>query len=372
MPSIRLINLTKFYRVGAQPVAAVEAVSLEAQDGKIITLLGPSGCGKSTTLRCIAGLERPDDGEIFFGDRLIFSRARRVAVPPDRRHVGMVFQSYAIWPHLTVFQNVAYPLEVRGVPSRQVSDRVRQVLALVGLSGLEDRPAPFLSGGQQQRVALARALVYEPEVLLLDEPLSNLDAKVREQVREEFRTLQRRLGITALYVTHDQLEALVLSDVIAVMHQGRIMEVGTPQDLYARPRHPFTASFLGEISYLKGTVSGSDGSMTTVRTPAGLLRCARMAPLAAGTLVVAGVRPEHVSLGRDRPDPQANSFEGTVVSALYEGTRVKHRVAIGDETLLAYGPETFAAGERLYASVDPERVILLTDIHSSRTQLTHD
>lgn len=362
MPSINLINLTKFYRVGRQPVAAVEAITLEAQDGKIITLLGPSGCGKSTTLRCIAGLERPDDGEILFGDRVIFSRAKRVVVPPDRRHVGMVFQSYAIWPHLTVFQNVAYPLEVRGIPASQIADRVREVLALVGLSGLEDRPAPFLSGGQQQRVALARALVYEPEVLLLDEPLSNLDAKVREQVREEFRMLQRRLGITALYVTHDQLEALVLSDVIAVMHQGRIMEVGTPQDLYARPRHPFTASFLGEISYLKGTVAASDGSTTTVRTAAGLLQCARVTPIPAGTGVVAGVRPEHVSLGRDRPPPQANAFEVTVMSALYEGTRIKHRIAIGDQTLLAYGPETFAAGERLYASIDPARIILLTDL----------
>lgn len=362
MPSIKLINLTKFYRVGRQPVAAVEAITLEAQDGKIITLLGPSGCGKSTTLRCIAGLERPDDGEIFFGDRVIFSRAKRVVVPPDRRHVGMVFQSYAIWPHLTVFQNVAYPLEVRGIPTSQIADRVREVLALVGLSGLEDRPAPFLSGGQQQRVALARALVYEPEVLLLDEPLSNLDAKVREQVREEFRMLQRRLGITALYVTHDQLEALVLSDVIAVMHQGRIMEVGTPQDLYASPRHPFTASFLGEISYLKGTVAVSDGSTTTVRTAAGLLQCARIAPIAAGIGVVAGVRPEHVSLGRDRPLPQANAFECTVMSALYEGTRIKHRIAIGDQTLLAYGPESFAAGERLYASIDPARVILLPDL----------
>ncbi|HET6781416.1 MAG TPA: ABC transporter ATP-binding protein [bacterium] len=362
MPAIRLMDLTKFYRVGRQRVAAVEAVTLEAQNGKIITLLGPSGCGKSTTLRCIAGLERPDDGEIFFGDRLIFSRARRVLVPPDRRHVGMVFQSYAIWPHLTVSQNVAYPLEVRGVPSAQIANRVRDVLALVGLSGLEDRPAPFLSGGQQQRVALARALVYEPEVLLLDEPLSNLDAKVREQVREEFRMLQQRLGITALYVTHDQLEALVLSDVIAVMHQGRIMEVGTPQDLYARPRHPFTASFLGEISYLKGTVAASDGSTTSVRTPAGLLRCARMTPIEAGTSVVAGVRPEHVSLGRHRPPPQANAFEGTVVSALYEGTRIKHRIAIGEQTLLAYGPELYATGERLYASIDPARVILLADL----------
>ena len=317
---------------------------------------------KSTTMRCIAGLERPDEGEILFGQRLIYSRARRVAVPPDRRNVGMVFQSYAIWPHLTVFQNVAYPLEVRGIPPRQVADRVREVLDLVGLSGLEDRPAPYLSGGQQQRVALARALVYEPEVLLLDEPLSNLDAKVREQIREEFRALQRRLGITALYVTHDQLEALVLSDTIAVMHQGRIMEVGTPQDLYARPRSPFTAGFLGEISYLTGTLTATDGATATVVTPSGPLRCSRPAHLATGTKVVAGVRPEHVILGRDRPTAQTNVFAGTVVSALYEGTRVKYRISIGDLTILAYGSEFFSAGERLHASIDPGRVILLPDL----------
>ncbi|MBI2247340.1 MAG: ABC transporter ATP-binding protein [Armatimonadetes bacterium] len=362
MPAISLLNLSKTYRVGRQAVIAVDEVSLLVPDGKIVTLLGPSGCGKSTTMRCIAGLERPDDGEILFGQRVIFSRARRVAVPPDRRNVGMVFQSYAIWPHLTVSQNVAYPLEVRGLRTRQVTDRVREVLALVGLSGLEDRPAPYLSGGQQQRVALARALVYEPEVLLLDEPLSNLDAKIREQVREEFHSLQRRLGITALYVTHDQLEALVLSDVIAVMHQGRIMELGTPQELYARPRNPFTASFLGEISYLNGTVSAINGEMATVTTTPGPLQCSRVAPIAPGSKVVAGVRPEHVILMRDRPAALANVFEGIVLSALYEGTRVKYRIDLGDLTVLAYGSEVFPVGARLHASIDADRVILLPDL----------
>lgn len=362
MPSIRVLNLSKTYRVGRQNVEAVQSVTLEAPHGKIVTLLGPSGCGKSTTMRCIAGLERPDDGEIFFDQRPLFSRAQRIFVAPDRRNVGMVFQSYAIWPHLTVFENIAYPLQVRGLPPRAVTDRVREVLALVGLSGLEDRPAPYLSGGQQQRVALARALVYEPEVLLLDEPLSNLDAKVREQVREEFRLLQRRLGITALYVTHDQLEALALSDMIAVMHQGRIMESGTPQDLYARPRNPFTASFLGEISYLSGTVASTDGETATVVTPPGPLKCSHPSHLPAGTKVVAGVRPEHVTLGRDRPAAQANVFAGTVLSALYEGTRVKYRIDLGDLSVLAYDAEVFPVGARLHASIDPGRVILLPDL----------
>ncbi len=359
MPAVRLINLTKDYRVGRQAVTAVAGVSLEAPDANIVTLLGPSGCGKSTTLRCIAGLERPDDGEIFFGPRLLFSRAQRVSVNPERRNVGMVFQSYAIWPHLTVFQNVAYPLEVRHVSRQRIRERVHEVLELVGLSGLEDRPAPFLSGGQQQRVAVARALVYEPEVLLLDEPLSNLDAKVREQVREEFRALQRRLGITAIYVTHDQVEALVLSDVIAVMHEGRIVEIGRPQDLYARPRNRFTATFLGEISYLTGTVANRDGGAVTVLTSFGRLRCDRREPIAEGTAVVAGVRPEHVILRRDAPPAQVNVFPGTVVSALFEGTRVKYRIAIADLSLLAYGAELLAVGERIHATIDPDCVILL-------------
>ncbi|HEY3246843.1 MAG TPA: ABC transporter ATP-binding protein [bacterium] len=363
MPTIRLVNLTKAYRLERHAVAAVARVTLDAPDGKIVTLLGPSGCGKSTTLRCIAGLERPDDGEILFDDRVLFSASRRIAVPPERRNVGMVFQSYAIWPHLTVFENVAYPLQVRGIPSRQIADRVHHTLEQVGLAGLDDRPAPFLSGGQQQRVALARALVYEPEVLLLDEPLSNLDAKVREQVREDFRLLQRRLGITAVYVTHDQLEALSLSDVVAVMQHGQVMEVGRPQDLYARPQSPFTASFLGEISYLPGTVAADDGEMVSLQTPVGLLRCARVSPVAPGSRVVAGVRPEHVTLWRDRPAGD-NVVEGKVISALYEGTRVKYRVGVGDLNVLAFGTELLPDGTRIYAAIDPARVILLPELQS--------
>lgn len=359
MPAIRLINLSKAYRVGRQTVAAVDRVTLDVPDGKIVTLLGPSGCGKSTTLRCIAGLERPDDGEILFDQRPLFSRDRRIAVPPERRNVGMVFQSYAIWPHLTVFQNIAYPLQLRRLPSRQIEERVREVLALVGLSGLEDRPGPYLSGGQQQRVVLARALVYQPEVLLLDEPLSNLDAKVREQVREELRTLQRRLGITTLYVTHDQLEALGLSDVVAVMQTGRIVEMGSPQELYARPRHPFTASFLGEISYITGTAGAADGGLVKILASSGPLWGMWSEHATAGRTVVAGVRPEHVRLSRDRPADGANVLEGTVTSALFEGTRVKYRVAVGEFTLLAYGDEFFPLDERLYAAIEPKHLILL-------------
>ncbi len=361
MPSVTLINLTKTYHLGGQAVTAVDGVTLEVPQGKILTLLGPSGCGKSTTLRCVAGLERPNDGEIHFDGRVIFSRARKTFTPPERRNVGLVFQSYAIWPHLSVFENVAYSMRVRRVPRGQIQERVRAALALVGLGGLEDRPAPFLSGGQQQRVALARALVYEPEVLLLDEPLSNLDAKVREQVREDLRALQRRLGITTVYVTHDQLEALALSDILAVMHQGRVVEAGDPQVLYSRPRTHFAATFLGEISYFSGTVVGMEGDVVTVSTPSGRLRCPSAEALSAGSAVVVGVRPEHVTLRRDRPASDVNVFAGTVLSVLFEGTRVKLRLAVGEATLQAYSPTPFPLGERMHAAIDGAQVIVLRD-----------
>jgi iron(III) transport system ATP-binding protein len=367
MPSVSIVDLVKIHRVGRATVRAVDRVSLDAPHGKVLTLLGPSGCGKSTTLRCVAGLERPDDGEILFDDRVMFSRARRTFTPPDRRNVGMVFQSYAIWPHLTVFENVAYPMEVRRRPRREIQDRVGAALALVGLDGLEGRPAPYLSGGQQQRVALARALVYEPEVLLLDEPLSNLDAKIRESVREDLRALQRRLGITTVYVTHDQLEALALSDVVAVMHLGRIVEVGTPQELYARPQTRFTATFLGEISYVTGTAEADGESTVTVRTPWGPVRGGLAATVSSGAPVVAGIRPEHVTLSSQRPPGAPNVLAGTVMTTSYEGTRVKYRVAVGDLTILAYGAPHFSAGEQIHVAIDPTQVIVLPDLPADVT-----
>ncbi|MGH2404902.1 MAG: ABC transporter ATP-binding protein, partial [bacterium] len=319
MPAIAIRELRRSFEVGRQRVNAVDGVTLDAPEGRILTLLGPSGCGKSTTLRCIAGLERPDEGEIFFDGRVVFSRRQRVFVPPERRNIGMVFQSYGIWPHLTVFENVAYPLQVRRLPGPKIRERVGRALTLVGLSGLADRPAPFLSGGQQQRVALARALVYEPSVLLLDEPLSNLDAKVREQVREEIRSLQRHLGITTVYVTHDQLEALSLSDVVAVMHEGRLVELGTPQDLYQRPRARFTSDFLGGISYLSGRIASRDGGAVTIDTSQGQMRGRTSQEMRDGETVLVGIRPEHITLHRRPPVETVNAFEGTITSALFEG-----------------------------------------------------
>src|SRR5712692_5180563 len=234
---IRIRNLHVHYQTDQGRVHAVRGIDLEVQQGQFYTLLGPSGCGKTTTLRSVAGLETPDEGEIFVGDDLVFSSSQRIAGPPYKRDIGMVFQSYAIWPHLKVFENVAFPLREmkRRLSQQAIEQKVAAALSLVQLDGLADRPAPFLSGGQQQRLALARALVKEPRVLLLDEPLSNLDAKLREETRFELRQLVKRLKITTLYVTHDQLEALTMSDVVTVMDQGGIVQRGTPLEIYGAP-----------------------------------------------------------------------------------------------------------------------------------------
>jgi len=235
-------------------VTAVKRLSFAIGSGEFFTLLGPSGCGKTTTLRLIAGLEEPDEGEIVFDGELIASPGRGIFVPPNRRRMGMVFQSYAIWPHLTVFENVAFALRVRREATQVIKTRVSETLELVGLAGIGDRGATDLSGGQQQRVALARALVYTPTILLLDEPLSNLDAKLREQMRFELRALQRRLRLSVLYVTHDQSEAMTLSDRIAVLHDGRLEQLGTPVDVYETPASPFVGDFLGRTVVLEGTL----------------------------------------------------------------------------------------------------------------------
>ncbi|MDR7417061.1 MAG: ABC transporter ATP-binding protein [Armatimonadota bacterium] len=361
MASIRLISLRKVFTFQGQRVRAVDGVTLEAPEGKILTLLGPSGCGKTTVLRCIAGLERPDDGEIRFGEQVVFSRAQGIYLPPERRNIGMVFQSYAIWPHLTVFENVAYPLRVRRLPPGEIRRRVEAALELVGLGGLGDRPAPLLSGGQQQRVALARALVYEPQVLLLDEPLSNLDAKVREQVREELRGLQRKLGITTVYVTHDQVEALSLSDVVAVMREGRVEEVGTPQQLYERPRTRFVAEFVGTTNLFTGRLVAMNGQVAVVETDWGRLQVRlEEGDVPRGERVWVGIRPEHVVM-EPEPTGDVNVVGGRVLSALFEGTVMRYRIALaeGRGTLMAYGPPVWRIGEAVYLRLDPRRILLL-------------
>jgi ABC-type Fe3+/spermidine/putrescine transport system ATPase subunit len=349
---------------------AVQSVSLSIRRGEVFTLLGPSGCGKTTTLRLVAGLERPDAGEITLRDRLVASAPRRLFVPPNRRNLGMVFQSYAVWPHMTVFENVAYPLALRGLGKAVVRDRVARVLDLVGLGGMEARPGTLLSGGQMQRLALCRALVYEPDLLLLDEPFSNLDAKLREQMRGEVKLLQRRLGITVLFVTHDQVEALRLSDRIAVMQRGRVEQVGAPRALYERPTSAFVRDFLGQTVVLAGRVAESAsarvGESVTVamngplsgRTLSG--RSAAAGPLAPGAEATITIRPEDIRVTPDDPGGgDAPHLLGTIDALFFVGDRYEARVALGDEqciVLLLTRTREWREGERVRLGFPPEMV----------------
>jgi ABC-type Fe3+/spermidine/putrescine transport system ATPase subunit len=243
-------NLVKIFG----KLTAVDNVSFKVEQGEVVTLLGPSGCGKTTTLRMVAGFEKPNAGEVEIAGRVVVATNRRINMPPEKRDIGMVFQSYAIWPHMTVFENVAFPLNVRRANRQEIKRRVEETLQLVGLANFSDRPAILLSGGQQQRVSLARALVYSPSILLLDEPLSNLDAKLREQMRIEIKRLQQQLGFTVLFVTHDQIEAMSLSTRLALMNQGRIEQIGAPQDVYEHPQTPFVEDFLGRILRFRGKI----------------------------------------------------------------------------------------------------------------------
>ena len=299
------------------------------QPGEVFTLLGPSGCGKSTTLRLVAGLEQPDEGRLLLRGKLIASARDNVCLPPERRNMGMVFQSYAIWPHMTVFENVAFPLQLRHWSKDKMREAVSNTLEVVGLAGLEKRPATMLSGGQQQRVALARALVYNPDILLLDEPLSNLDAKLREHMRVELRSLQRRLGIAVLFVTHDQAEAMALSDRVAVMNAGHIEQVGAPAEVYEHPGTAFVRDFLGRAITLECTVrrEGSRAWLEMASAPGSTfqLGSAALERYAADALVQLSCRPEDLRLIAPGATT-ANAFRATVEEVLYMGERVEYRV----------------------------------------------
>jgi ABC-type Fe3+/spermidine/putrescine transport system ATPase subunit len=312
-------------------VRAVERVSLEIEKGEIFTLLGSSGCGKTTVLRMIAGLERPDEGEIWLRGRLVASAASGVFLSPNKRNLGMVFQSYAIWPHMTVFENVAYPLRLRRLGAAQVREKVASVLDLVGLAGLEERRATALSGGQQQRLAICRSLVYEPDVLLLDEPFSNLDAKLREQMRLELKLLHQRLNVTVLFVTHDQLEALSLSDRIAVMRDGRVEQVGSPRDLYEQPRSMFVRDFLGQTVLLPGVLSEVDpAGEATVSLPDGATIRGRGLPagrLERGQAVAAAIRPEEIQVATNG---SAGTLTAVVEAVLFVGERYQVSAVLPD------------------------------------------
>lgn len=339
--SVILENVTKVFedpqRLGGT-ITAVDDVSLEVKDGELVTLLGPSGCGKTTALRIIAGFETPTSGRVLIDGEDV-SR-----LPPHTRNTAMVFQSYAIFPHLTVERNVAFGLEMRGMPRDQIASRVQNILELVGLSGLEHRSPEQLSGGQQQRVALARAIITEPRVLLFDEPLSNLDAKLREQMRGEVRKLQRRLAITSIYVTHDQAEAMALSDRIVVMEAGRVQQLGAPLEIYARPASRFVADFIGRVNFLHGHVTkvGPDGATIEVRGRILDIPIDRGA-FRPGDAVTLLVRPETI---RIVPVPSADTriFSGTVRRVVYLGPTAEYEIDWDGRTLLAVSGSPLESG----------------------------
>jgi ABC-type Fe3+/spermidine/putrescine transport system ATPase subunit len=320
---------------------------LEIQKGEFFTLLGPSGCGKTTTLRVIAGFEEPDEGEIYLDGKPLTIPSRGFHLPPEKRSMGLVPQSYAVWPHLSVFENVAYPLKVRRWKEAAIRQQVTQLLSLVGLAGLEDRPATLLSGGQQQRVAMARALVYSPAVLLMDEPLSNLDAKLRDQMREELKTLQRKTGVTVIFVTHDQTEAMSLSDRIAVMNSGCIEQVGHAEEVYDFPVTPFVRDFLGTTFVLHAKFAGRDScdslrlqvsSLEGIRAVFASNRGVRVSDLEKGAPVTICIRPEQVTLSTE-PE-EINSIPGAVESLLFVGDHYECRVSIGPDCLLVHVPRS--------------------------------
>jgi iron(III) transport system ATP-binding protein len=323
---LHLAGLGKAY--GA--VWAVRDLTLAVADGEFLTLLGPSGCGKTTTLRMVAGFAAPTAGEILLDGRRLSSGADGAVVPPEDRGMGMVFQSYAVWPHMTAFGNVAYPLRRAALTRHEVEERTRRALSLVRLEGLADRLPNQLSGGQQQRVALARALVTRPAVLLLDEPLSNLDAGLREEMRDELRDLRDRLGITVLYVTHDQAEAMALSARIAVMQGGRLAQVGAPRDLYERPRDPFVAALVGRANFLPGAVAGRREGGTDIRVLDGTgAHTVTVAEPCAGEHVTLCVRPEDLAFD------DAGPLRADVVRATYLGNRIEYVLRLGTLTLRA-------------------------------------
>jgi iron(III) transport system ATP-binding protein len=356
-------NLQKSYVSSGAEVRAVDGISLDVETGKLITLLGPSGCGKTTTLRCLAGLERPQVGRIVIGNRTVFDSAKRIFVPASDRGIGMVFQSYAIWPHMTVFENVAFPLRVsrtKKYSAAQITERVSRMLDMVQLTGFTRRPATQLSGGQQQRLAFARGLVHEPAILLLDEPLSNLDAKLREQMRLELKRLQRTLGITTVYVTHDQSEALALSDEIAVFDTGHIVQRGTPQQIYREPKTPFVADFVGSANFLPGTVRGVDGDLTTVDTAHGVMRCHFANAVSAGMKAFVTARPEDIALysGTAIPPDGANALSGKIVNRVFLGEVVDYIVDLGDRELRArVRSDDFHIGQTVMLGVPPEKCV---------------
>ena len=359
MPGVALRTLTKRYG----DVAAVEGLSLDVAPGELLSLLGPSGCGKTTTLRLVAGFLQPESGEIWVDDRCLSSSS--MVVPPERRRMAMIFQSYALWPHMTVAQNVAYGLRFKSGLSRRERDRkVAEMLRVVQLAGYEPRYPGELSGGQQQRVAVARALVVEPEILLLDEPLSNLDANLREEMRFEIRRLHEAFGITTLYVTHDQAEAMVISDRVAVINRGRVEQVGTAEDLFRRPRTRFVAEFIGRTNLIDAVIAEPGVAVRDVLR----LRLATGEATTAARVAIS-IRPHEIELVTTAHPvpPGANVLAGTVQRASYLGDAVDYQIALaGTDVVLrvtAPPPARVAPGDPVTLAVPPEACVPLAPGH---------
>ena len=357
-------DLQMSYSTADGPVPAVRGVSFTVEPGEFYTLLGASGCGKTTTLRCIAGLEQPEGGRISIGESVVYSQSGGIMEPPNRRDIGMVFQSYAIWPHLSVYSNVSFPLVLgrRRLPRKQVREKTMRALSLVQLEGLAFRPAPLLSGGQQQRVALARALVAEPKVLLLDEPLSNLDAKLRGEMQIEIKNLVKSLGVTTLYVTHDQTEALTMSDKVAVMRDGLLVEEDMPREIYLRPRSTYTATFLGETNLIAGKVvnRSTANSMCQVETALGRLICPDPHwPKEQDSIWVA-YRPEGVIISAENPQRE-NVFQGRIGAVIFTGDQVMYKIELRDQVLQAKTDphSSFARDDQVFVELSPKKCLLI-------------
>lgn len=355
MPTVEVKNLVK--KFGETTI--VNDLSISVEKGEILALLGSSGCGKTTTLRCIAGLEQISGGGVWIDGKLMASAES--SLPPERRGIGMIFQSYAIWPHMTVFENVAYGLKVKRMPRSAAKEAVMETLSSVQLADLARRYPSDLSGGQQQRVALARSIVTQPAVLLLDEPLSNLDAKLRETMRDELRDLIKRVGITAIHITHDQVEAMAIADRIAIMKDGVILQEGTGRDLYRRPESRFVADFVGDTTFVDATVEEVDGTRAVLRSRDGLrMLGAAHSGLQPGAAVSISIRPEaiEISPGSEKRSGK-NAWVGEILSATFLGSNIDYKIGIDGQVLRASGRADVPVGAAVSVHIDPDDVFAM-------------
>lgn len=370
-PAIKISNLEKsFLRQNGEQITPVNGISLDVAPGEFVVLLGPSGCGKTTLLRCIAGLEEPDRGQIALAGETVYSDETNRVQPPEKRSASVVFQSYALWPHMTVFKNVAYPLRKQKLDTATIESKVRAVLEMVGVRALEKQYPGHLSGGQQQRVALARALVADSSVVLFDEPLSNVDAKVRDQLRLELLAMQRDLGFAALYVTHDQVEAMELGHRIAVLRDGQIEHLGPPSEIYQRPASRYVANFIGRANEIDGRVVSVDGEDARLSTEIGDVVGRSAVPLSVGEAAVAILRPEDLDIRDNLPADSQISWPARVTEVVFGGAQARIELDIEGTKLETWRPGGHSLPEIdsiVYATFDPERCWLLPDdpLHSA-------